>query len=620
MIPTGALCQKKGGDCKRCTAYPVELGEPLTDTAFGRPMLVEYTSCYEPIGGFTNPQKTMWPATSGSTFSGLPYPPTFVPYPRPQSGTRLFPRKTHIYSICGCGETGLLPGDVGYISPTISYWNGDTWVQSELVTDTSLLTEGTPHYIHATTSGGFCRCYNYPTFTTTTTTLIPCPSCRPTVIGASGPGFTSITYEGCDTLIKHNIETGYLSRGITTTICACERCRNVRVRPLGAAGTHTPLNYVHCCDPVFSQAGYQPPSYHSSVLNLQVRNCRNFSFGSAPSDRLYQFVDCNDSKIKTVQVKALAASVTVCASTASRADEASVIGITDTGSCGTASAEICISRDYYGPTVFPDDPTLGSVGLGIFTFSNIGSCSCITSDNRYQPYKSRGFLVPLSSAPDPLIEFLTITFSTATCSDRTAVSNVTVLPTPRLPRCCNCKIYSIALNTNDVVTYRPCDANYDPDTFVTLQLPTVTMNSTTQSSASFSVRVSAAGFYGVGSFSVVFNHHRLVFYTASVLNSALATGGRFDTSGSFSRFAWSGSPATNFGGGEILNFTFAAQSSARLDFITSSSATFYQSTNVSNSSGVPFTVFISDGSIKFPGIPLPPSNKNSTPPSFPTFP
>ena len=259
--------------------------------------------------------------------------------------------------------------------------------------------------------------------------------------------------------------------------------------------------------------------------------------------------------------------------------------------------------------------------MGIFTFSNIGSCSCITSDNRYQPYTSRGFNVPLSSAPDPLIEFLTITFSTATCSDKTlSVLNLSSAVLPNQPSCCDCNIYQISnLSVNDVVTYRPCDANYTPDTFVSLSLPRIDMNFTTQSTGSFSVRVTAAGFYNVGSFSIVFNHDKLVFYTASVLQSSLSSGGNFANSGSFSRFAWSGTPG-NFGGGDILNFTFAAISSALMEFVTSSVATFYQSTNVSNPSGQKINVSIGDGYIKFPGIPLPSSNKGSTPPTFPSFP
>lgn len=618
-VDQGTACSKKKIDDCYCTAFPVELGEQIDDrNASGRPVLVEYNSCYEPDGGFSFPQKTMWPATSGSTFSGLPYPPTFSPYPRTQSGSRLFPRNTHIYSICSCGAENKPPGDPSYISPTISLWDGSSWIPNTLVFTQSLLNEQV-HYIHGTCNGGFCRCYNYSPCTTTTTTLIPCPNCRTTVIGASGSNFTRITYEGCDTLKKHDIETEYLFQGVTTSICACERCRSVRVRPLGAAGTFTPLPYVHCCDPVFSQAGYQPPSYHSSTLNLPVRSCRNYTLNSTSTGTtVYRYIDCLDSKLKFITIVGIA-DTTLCLATVSF-HSGDTPQITNGALCGTASAEICISRDYYGATVFPDDPTLGSVGLGIFTFSNIGSCSCITSDNRYDPYKSRGFFSSFTLAPDPQPEFLTITFSTATCSDRTATSNVTVLPIPRFPTCCTCRVWSASMTTGEVMTYRPCDANYDPDTFVTLQLPTVTMNNSTQSTGSFSVRVTAAGFYGVGSFSVVFNHDKLVFYTASVLQSSLSSGGAFAVNGSFSRFAWASATPLNFGGGDILNFTFAAQSSARIEFVTSSVATFYQSTNVSNPSGVTFSVFIGDGSIKFAGIPLPSSNKGATPPTFPTFP
>jgi hypothetical protein len=620
VVAAGDACvKKKVGDCT-CTAFPVELGVTLDDKSSGRPVLVEYESCYEPDGGLIFPQKTMWPATSGSTFSGLPYPPTFAPYPRTQSGQRLFSRNTHIYSICSCGAEGKLPGDPSYISPTISFWNngGSTWETSPLVFTQSIAYLGeVEHYIHATCNGGYCSCYQYAQCVTTTTTLIPCPNCRPTVIGATGGNFTNVVYEQCDTLSKHVIGYEYLYTGVTTSICACERCRSVRARPLGAAGTFTPLTYVHCCDPVFSQAGYTPPPYHSSTLNLPVRSCRNYTLNSSGTT-VYRYVDCQDSKLKFINIVGNPDTV-ICAATLSYHSGNSP-DIANGLLCGTASAEICISRDYYGPTVFPDDPTLGSVGLGIFTFSNIGSCSCITSDNRYKPYKSRGFLSPISLAPEPEPEFLTITFTTATCSTRTATTPITVLPVPRTPQCCTCRIYSVSLTAGDVITYRPCDANYDPDTFVTLQLPTVTMTGTTQSTGSFSVRVTAAGFYGVGSFSVVFNHNKLVFYTASVLQSSLSTGGAFAVSGSFSRFAWSSVTPLNFGGGDILNFTFAAQSSARMEFVTSSVATFYQSTNVSNSSGVTFSVFIGDGSIKFPGIPLPQSDKGATPPTFPTFP
>ena len=629
QVPTPGLdCIQDTSNCTVCQSFAVELGTELTNFS-DRPLLVEYKSCYAPTGGWQNPfnypHRTMWPLLINQSinFTGLPIPPP-VWSPVPTNGGTVFGRKTNLFSICACGK-GLTSGDPTFTSPTISYYSGG-WQQASLTLDESTIEGGLDYYIRTGFGGSTCSCYNYPTPTTTTTTLIPCPNCRPTVIGASGSDFTSIVYEGCDTLVKHNIETEYLFRGVTTSICACERCRSVRVRPLGAAGTFTPLNYVHCCDPVFgaanSQSGYQPPSYHSSVLNLQVRTCRNFTLGCgfAPSCR-FRFVGCTDSKIYEIDVPDVPGTLNICAATVSAISNIQYTSITNGNSCGTASAEICISRDYYGATVFPDDPTLGSVGLGIFTFSNIGSCSCITSDNRYQPYTSRGFNVPLSSAPDPLIEFLTITFSTATCSDKTlSVLNLSSAVLPNQPSCCDCNIYQISnLSVNDVVTYRPCDANYTPDTFVSLSLPRIDMNFTTQSTGSFSVRVTAAGFYNVGSFSIVFNHDKLVFYTASVLQSSLSSGGNFANSGSFSRFAWSGTPG-NFGGGDILNFTFAAISSALMEFVTSSVATFYQSTNVSNPSGQKINVSIGDGYIKFPGIPLPSSNKGSTPPTFPSFP
>ena len=564
----------------------------------------------------------MWPLLINQSinFTGLPIPPP-VWSPVPFNGNTVFGRKTNLFSICACGS-GLTSGDPSFVGPTISYYSG-AWEQAPLTLDESTLS-GPRYYIRTGFGGSTCSCYNYPTPTTTTTTLIPCPNCRPTVIGASGSGFTNIVYEGCDTLIKHNIETEYLFQGVTTSICACERCRSVRVRPLGAAGTFSPLNYVHCCDPVFgaanSQSGYQPPSYHSSVLNLQVRTCRTFSLSSNTATT-FKYVNCLNSKLEFIEAVSASPITSPCVATISYHSGDNAFSISTPVLCGTASAEICISRDYYGATVFPDDPTLGSVGLGIFTFSNIGSCSCITSDNRYQPYTSRGFNVPLSSAPDPLIEFLTITFSTATCSDKTlSVLNLSSAVLPNQPSCCDCNIYQISnLSVNDVVTYRPCDANYTPDTFVSLSLPRIDMNFTTQSTGSFSVRVTAAGFYNVGSFSIVFNHDKLVFYTASVLQSSLSSGGNFANSGSFSRFAWSGTPG-NFGGGDILNFTFAAISSTLMEFVTSSVATFYQSTNVSNPSGQKINVSIGDGYIKFPGIPLPSSNKGSTPPTFPSFP
>lgn len=626
QIPTpGNTCYQRTSDCSVCRSFAIELGEEIrsNDT---RPVMVEYVSCYEPEGGWQAPgyylTKTMWPVTAGITFSGLPVPsPWWAPIP--QSGQVPFGRKTHIYSICGCGNTDKPIGDPSFTSPTISYWDQglSSWQNSPLTTDETQLSGGLKHYIRSGCSGGTCSCYNYTICPTSTTTIAPCPNCRPTVIGASGPNFTNIAYEGCDSL-GNSIKYDYLYVGNTSSICACERCRSVRARPLGAVGTFTPLNYVHCCDPVFNNSGIPLPSYHSSVLNLMVRNCRTFQLQSAidGNNRRYRYIDCNDSKIKEIFVQGfpLGSDVFVCASTASRADTPGVSGIIDNGTCGTASAEICISRDYYGSTVFPDDPTIGSIGLGIFTFSNIGSCSCIVSDNRYQPYQSRGFNTPVSM-PDPLIDSLSITFSTATCSDKTAVPSNNNF-TPTAPPCCNCKTYKVTLTSGDIVNYRPCETNRDPATILGLSLPQITMNRSTQSTGSFSVRVVATGFYGVGSFSIVFNHDKLVFYTASVTQNSLITDGRLAVSGSFSRFAWQNTSGANFGSAEILNFTFAAISSARLDFMTSSTATFYQATNIADFTGQTLSESVNDGWIKFPGINLPGSNKNSIPPNFPTFP
>lgn len=623
-IPVGdAICTSIAdgrSECFQCQGFNIELGEEIGNFT-ELPAEIDYMSCFEPEGGWAygGEMKMSWPTTNIGTFSGLPLPHPFWS-PIPRNGQFIFPRKTQLYSLCGCGN-GKSLDDPGFVGPTISYYDAG-YAPATLTFNTSNLS-GLNYYIRTGCSGGTCSCYNYDPCTTTTTTLIPCPNCRPTVIGASGSGPTNITYEGCDGLVKHNIEYDYLIQGNTSSICACERCRSVRARPLGTIGIPRILEYVHCCDPVFNaanvmQGGFVPPSYHSSVLNLQVRNCRTLTLSCGVSLGFtckFQYVNCNDSKIYEITMPA--GTIDICATTASTIVGAPLTGITNVGSCGTASAEICISRDYYGPTVFPDDPILGSVGLSEFTFSNIGSCSCITSDNRYNPYNFSRFNTLISTL-DPNIESLTITFSSATCSDKTSPPSPP--PPPIIPPCCDCKTYKVTLTAGNIVNYKPCEVNRDPAGVMSLSFPQIYAGNSTQSTGSFSVRVSATGFYGVGSFSIVFNHNKLVFYTASVIQNSLIANGRIHTSGSFSRFVWQNTSGAYFGSADILNFTFAAQSSANLDFISLTYGLFYSASNVANFTGQTLSVGLNSGWIKFPGINLPASTKNSIPPSFPSYP
>lgn len=722
IIARGNPCFLRSG-CT-CNSFPVELGKSVYGII--RPVLVEYDSCYEPTGGFSNPQKSMWPLSSvPGTFPGLPG--LIQPWwPQALSGRPLFGRDTHVYSICACGAAGATYGDGNFRSPTFSQWESGPYIPITRAANSSNIGNSNEYFIHYDCAGRTCSCINRAPCTTSTTTMSPCQNCRSTVIGAAGPNLTEIVYEACDNFQKHLIVTESLYQGFTTSICACERCRQVNVRPLiSTTASWRPVPYVHCCDPVFSQANYAPPAWHSSVLNLQVNPCRNYYLNSyisattgATVSSTYKYVDCADSQIKYITATAqgtysslglwyeiVAAANQGCLSFSSSVNpnvdywtvgsaytfyqnpvgktmykQASGGGFTPIGNgyavsalgcrynisngvvqsrepcnqvyggptgtcsqgavtgvlicastvsfvsgssseigsdspCGTASTSICISKDYYGNSKFPDDPILGSIPTGIFTFSNIGSCSCITSDNQY--------ILPRTISQSGISltrEFLTITFSNATCSQLVALPRPAQapLPQPRPPTCCTCRIFSINLSIGDVVTYRPCDSNYETDTFVGIRLPALQMSGSTTSTGSFSVRLQTSGFYNIASFSVVFNHDRLIFYTASILQSVVSSG-RFSSSGSFSRFAYAGSPI-NFGGGDLLNMVFAARSSARLNLTNISSSSFYQSTNVSNSNGVTFSVSLIDGWVEFPGVALPPPNINSIPPSFPSFP
>jgi hypothetical protein len=310
----------------------------------------------------------------------------------------------------------------------------------------------------------------------------------------------------------------------------------------------------------------------------------------------------------------------VCAATISTFSGSGTI--TNSTVCGTASVELCISRDHYGPTFFGDATDNG------FTFSNIGSCSCITSDNRYNPYmyNNRFSNNPLS-VRGPSIEWLFITVSSmaATCSDKTISPN---LPqTGGIPGCCNCVVYEMSLIAGDIINYKPCATNRDySNTILNVQAPQISLPGTTAQAGSFSYRIQASGFYDIGSMSIVINHNNLVVYTASILPAALASGGQLSVLGTFSRFAWSGGSGFfqgTTGPVDILNFTFAMtgpQGAARIEIYTSSTGGFYSYSNFRSTAGLTMSPNYYDGWIKSPGFNLPASQKNSSPPNWPTFP
>jgi hypothetical protein len=618
QIPTSRTnCTRVG----RCKSTFIEIAENLRLEGQGgdRPIRVDFDPCFEPDGGWAGyPRVTMWPVTGGVTFSGLPVPLPFWA-PQPMSGV-IFGRKTHLYTICAIDNSPDKPtSDPNWIGPTISYWDegAQRWINSSR--SSTQPPDDYGYYAWESCNLGTCSCESYTSCPTTTTTLIPCPNCRPTVIGASGSGYTQITYEGCDTLQRNliNIKTDViLFRGVTTSICACERCRQVRIRPTGDGGL---FSYKHCCDPPMSAAGATPPPWHESSIDLISRTCRTFVLNSSGTT-VFQYVDCRDSRLKYISIIG-AADTPVCAATVSSFSGSSGT-ITSGTVCGTASAELCISRDHYGPTFFGDATDNG------FTFSNIGSCSCITSDNRYNPYmyNNRFWNNPLS-VRGPSIEWLFVTVSSmaATCSDKTISPN---LPqTGGIPGCCNCVVYEMSLTAGDIINYKPCATNRDySNTILNVQAPQITLPGPTAQAGSFSYRIQASGFYDIGSMSIVINHNNLVVYTASILPAALASGGQLSVLGTFSRFAWSGVSgffqSTN-GPIDILNFTFAMtgpQGAARIEIYTSSTGGFYSFSNFRNTSGLTMSPNYYDGWIKFQGFNLPPSQKNSTPPNWPTFP
>jgi hypothetical protein len=231
-------------------------------------------------------------------------------------------------------------------------------------------------------------------------------------------------------------------------------------------------------------------------------------------------------------------------------------------------------------------------------------------------YNSRFSNNPLS-VRGPSIEWLFVTVSSmaATCSDKTISPN---LPqTGGDPGCCNCVVYEMSLQVGDIINYRPCATNYNyNNTILNVVAPQISLPGTTAQAGSFSYRIQASGFYDIGSMSIVINHNNLVVYTASIIPSLLTVGGQLSVLGTFSRFAWSGS-------GDILNFTFAMtgpQGAARIEIYTSSTGGFYSYTNFRSTAGLTMSANYYDGWIKSPGFNLPASQKNSSPPNWPTFP
>jgi hypothetical protein len=62
------------------------------------------------------------------------------------------------------------------------------------------------------------------------------------------------------------------------------------------------------------------------------------------------------------------------------------------------------------------------------------------------------------------------------------------------------------------------------------------------------------------------------------------------------------------------------QGAARIEIYTSSTGGFYSFSNFRNTSGLTMSPNYYDGWISFSGFGLPGSQKNSTPPNWPTFP
>ena len=593
----GVICSKKTSeDCEVCKSFFVELGESLRFKT--RPIRVEYESCYAPEGGHQYPNKMMWPVSGGVTFSGLPDPlPIWAP--TPMSGLQVYGRKTHLYQICSCGDTKT-PDDVSnFYSPTISFWDEEIsdWKQSprSLIQSSDYLNDN-QHFIWQACNHGICSCYTYDNCTTTTTTMGPCINCVPTVIGASGPGYTNITYEGCDTIVKHNIKTDFLFTGNTSSICACQRCRSWRVRPIQGADS---LPYVHCCDSVFSAANYNPPPWHSSTLyNLYPQTCRTFSLNSS-SLTTFKYIECNGSAIKFIEVSDPVTSPCVATISYHSGDTSLTIGSPTL--CGTASVDICVSRHYYG-NLSPDHASFGLITPGVFTFSSLGSCSCITSDNRYKNNTYFNY-----SFPGPELEYLSVTFSSsATCSDKAATNPIDPVG-PQIPPCCDCLVYYFTnLKVGDIVNYVPCDTNRINTSLTSMILPKITMSGTTLSTGSFSVAIKATNFWGVGAITGIFNHNKLVIFTHSV-HPSLSSELIFNNVGSYSYFSWQNTSGVNIGSVDIITITFTAQSSARLSWVNNN----ISRTEISDISGTLFSTELRDGWVQFPGINLPPQESFS---------
>lgn len=588
------VCSKRIGDenCTKCRGTFVEIGEALRNSTGDRPILVEYTSCYKPPGGHTAPTRTMWPLSAGGfVFTGLPVPlPAWANNLQAVNGLPVYGRKTHLYQICLCGNNKGVEEE-GYISPTISYWSETTWVPSpRSLTQSQTYLATDQHYIWGSCNFGTCSCYSYGPCTTTTTTLAPCANCRPTVIGATGPGYTNIIYEGCDTLVKHNIRTDFLFTGNTSSICACERCKRWKVTPITGADS---MPYVHCCDSVFSAAGYSVPSWHSSELfNFFPETCRSYTLTSAGGS-VFKYIGCQDSQIYYTFVE-FGVPQTICAATISwESNSNPQYNISVGAQCGTASVDICVSKHFYGD-LSPDHASFGLISPGSYTFSDTGSCSCITSDNRYKT--NLYFNFPFGG---PELEYLSITFSnTATCSDK--IMTPTTPPTPQVPPCCDCKTYYVyGLSVGDIITYKPCDTNRINTSQVSLNLPKIDMVGTTSGAGSFSVVVRATGIWGVGAVTAIFNHNNLTYYQHTI--NSIFSGAVFNVSGSYSRFSWSSTTAINPGSIDIITITFAARSSARLAWADNPQ----DDTEVSDIAANDLNAQLNDGWIKFPGINLP---------------
>jgi hypothetical protein len=587
------VCSKRIGDgnCTKCRGTFVEIGEALRNST-DRPILVEYLSCYEPDGGHTAPTRTMWPLSAGGfAFNGLPVPlPAWANNLQAMNGLPVYGRKTHLYQICLCGNTKLVEEE-GYFAPTISYWYETSWVPSpRSLTQSQPYLANDEHYIWGACNYGTCSCYSYGSCPTTTTTLAPCANCRPTVIGATGPGYTNIIYEGCDTLVKHNIQTDFLFTGNTSSICACERCKRWKVRPITGADS---MPYVHCCDSVFSAAGYSVPSWHSSELfNFFPETCRTFSLNSSTSTT-FKYIECDGSSIKYLEVVNGDPITSPCVATISYHSGDPAGSITSPTLCGTASVDICVSKHFYGD-LSPDHANFGLISPGSYTFSDIGSCSCITSDNRYKT--NTYFNFPFGG---PELEYLTVTFSnTATCSDKIIIPNTP--PTPQVPPCCDCKTYYVYdYSVGDIITYKPCDTNRINTSQVSLNLPKIDMVGTTSGAGSFSVVVRATGLWGVGAVTAIFNNNNLTYYQHTI--NSIFSGAAFNVSGSYSRFSWSSTTAINPGSIDIITITFAAGSSARLAWVDNQN----DNTEIVDIAGNDLNAQLNDGWIKFPGINLP---------------